>query len=270
MPGDKIKVVVCGAAGKMGLTTVAAVMAQEDMILSGAFDTGRAGEDAGNLALGRPSGLLIENGLEKILEREKPGVAVDFTRGSVAPGNILRCIEHGTAVIVGTTGISGEDLEWIRASSESSGVPVLLVPNFSIGAVLMMRFAREASRHLEWAEITELHHEKKADAPSGTAMRTAEMMAAVRKAFQAAQGGTETVPGSRGGLYKGIRVHSIRMPGLLAHQEVRLGGLGETLTIRHDSISRECFMPGVMMAIRSVHNLKGLSVGLEHILGLDA
>jgi 4-hydroxy-tetrahydrodipicolinate reductase len=200
-------------------------------------------------------------------------VAVDFTRPDVVMENVVWCVEHAVSVVVGTSGITSERLDAIGSALQDApdGVGVLVVPNFSIGAVLMMRFAAEAARFFESAEIVELHHPTKADAPSGTARRTAELIAKAR-----ADAGLTAMPdatadqldGARGAAVDGVPVHSVRLRGLVAHQEVLFGSAGETLTIRHDSLDRASFMPGVLAGIRYVHDHPGLAVGLDDALGL--
>jgi 4-hydroxy-tetrahydrodipicolinate reductase len=200
-------------------------------------------------------------------------VAVDFTRPDALMGNVSWCVERSVSVVVGTSGVTPERLDAIEAllRDAADGVGVLVVPNFSIGAVLMMRFAAEAARFYESAEIVELHHPTKADAPSGTARRTAEVIAHAR-----ADAGLGDMPdatadqlaGARGSTVDGVPVHSVRLRGLVAHQEVLLGAAGETLTIRHDSFDRASFMPGALTAIRYVHVHPGLTVGLDDALGL--
>ena len=261
-----IKVLICGAAGRMGRQTVASVLLQQDLTLVGCFDLNNVGKDAGKLAGVEPCGVRISDDLELILTLASPDVMVDFSGGAAAPGNVLTCLSYKVACVVGSTGISEEDVEKIRKKSEETGVPVLIVPNFSIGAVLMMQFAKLAAKHYEWAEIIELHHEKKADAPSGTAIRTAALMKEEREKFKNPVNEEEKIKGVRGGSIDGIKIHSVRLPGLLAHQQVMLGGSGETLTIKHDSLTRECFMPGVMLAIRKVKMLSGMNVGLEAVM----
>jgi len=263
---EKIRTIVCGAAGRMGRQVVRTILGKENMELVGAIDVGAGVEkDAGELATGKDIGILITDGIGKVLEEKKPDVMVDFTRGSVAPANILACLSASCSCVVGTTGISRDDMDEIRKKSIEMNVPVLIAPNFSLGAVLMMKFSGEAAKYYDWAEIIELHHENKADAPSGTSMRTAELMAK-EGGFKSPAKETEKIPGVRGGLHEGIRIHSVRLQGLLAHQEVNLGGQGEVLKIRHDSISRECFMPGVMLGIEKVRDLTGMVIGLENIL----
>ncbi len=263
---NKIKVIVTGGAGRMGTMTIRTILDQANMELIGAVDVTSVGQDAGTLAGLQPCGVNITDDIHKILKEKSPEVMVDFSQGPVAGDNILACIKAGVACVVGTTGIDDEILRQVEIESLSQGVPVLLAPNFSVGAVLMMQFASQAAQHMKWGEIIELHHEKKADAPSGTALRTARMMSDVRGSFSQTADEIEKLEGARGGVYNGIHIHSVRMPGLLAHQEVRLGATGETLTIRHDSISRECFMPGVMLAVQKVKNLRGLVVGLENVM----
>jgi 4-hydroxy-tetrahydrodipicolinate reductase len=223
-----IKVAVSGAAGRMGETVCEAVEAAEDLELSGRAD---------------PS---LDTSLAEVLG--DADVVVDFTTPEAAPGNVRECVAAGVHAVVGTTGF---DLDALRSevdSARTGGANVLVAPNFAIGAVLMMRFAREAAAHLSEAEIVELHHDGKLDAPSGTAKRTAEL---VRDA-----GANVHEP-----------IHSVRLPGLVAHQEVILGGEGQTLTIRHDSIDRRSFMPGVLLAVRQVGELEQpFTVGLEALL----
>jgi len=181
--------------------------------------------------------------------------------------NARWCLRHGVHVVIGTTGVGAVDLEELRRAADAGEANAIVAPNFAIGAVLMMRFAELAAAHLDAAEIVELHHDGKKDAPSGTALSTARRIAAARRGAWAAPGGDEAHPGARGAHVEGIRVHAIRLPGLLAHQEVILGGPGQTLTIRHDSTDRTSFMPGVLLAVRSVASRPGLTIGLEPLLG---
>ena len=176
------------------------------------------------------------------LAAERFDVAVDFTQPGVGFVNARDCLDAGVHVVMGTTGLGDAEVDELRRRAQAGAANCLIAPNFAIGAVLMMRFAAEASRHMQRAEIVELHHDGKLDAPSGTALRTAGLMAGE------------------------VPIHSVRLPGLVAHQEVILGGLGETLTIRHDSLSRECFMPGVVLAVRGIAARPGLTLGLESLL----
>jgi 4-hydroxy-tetrahydrodipicolinate reductase len=247
-----IKVAVLGAKGRMGSQTCQAVEAASDCELVAALDQG---DDLDQLTAA---------GAE---------VVVDFTRPEAVMDNLAWCIEHGIHAVVGTTGFDDERLTTLReqlAASPDTGV--LVAPNFSIGAVLMMRFATQAARFYESVEIIELHHPDKVDAPSGTARRTAELIAAARR-----EAGSPPVPdatstgleGARGADVEGIRVHGVRLRGLVAHQEVLFGDTGETLTIRHDSMHRESFMAGVLLGVRRISSAPGLTVGLEHFLDLE-
>jgi 4-hydroxy-tetrahydrodipicolinate reductase len=226
-----IRVLIAGAAGRMGQAVVAAVTEAEGLEAVALADP--------TLADGFPD-------VTSAIAATQPDVAVDFTQPHVAFGNACACLQAGVHVVMGTTGITDDQLTEIRRLAEAGAANCLIAPNFAIGALLMMRFAAEASRHMPKAEIIEFHHDQKLDAPSGTGLRTAALM----------QG---EVP-----------IHSVRLPGFVAHQEVILGGLGETLTIRHDSIARESFMPGVIRAVREIANRPGLTVGLEPILFGDA
>ncbi|GEP33042.1 4-hydroxy-tetrahydrodipicolinate reductase [Nocardioides szechwanensis] len=248
---EKIRVGVLGARGKVGAEVCAAVEAAADTELVAAVDQGD------------PIGSLVEGGAQ---------VVVDFTHPDVVMDNLAFCIDHGIHAVVGTTGFDDERLAVLRDRlAAAPGVGVLVAPNFSIGAILMMRFATVAAPFYESVEIVELHHPDKADAPSGTARRTAELVAAARReaGLPAPPDATTTsIEGARGADVAGIRVHGLRVRGLVAHQEVILGGVGETLTIRHDSMDRASFTPGVLTGVRQVAAHPGLTVGLEHFLDL--
>jgi 4-hydroxy-tetrahydrodipicolinate reductase len=245
-----IRVGVLGAKGRMGSQVCRTVDAADDLEVAAQVDAGDA--------------------LEPLAQCD---VVVDFTHPGVVMENLRWCVAHGLDVVVGTSGFDDMRLavagDWLR---RAAGVRVLIVPNFSVGAVLMMRFAEQAARFFESAEVIELHHAAKADAPSGTAARTAAMIGAARAAagLGAPPDATVTeVDGARGAALDGVRVHSVRLAGLVAHQEVLLGGHGEILTIRHDSLDRSCFMPGLLVAVRGMASLPpGLTVGLEGLLGL--
>ncbi len=261
-----IKVMVSGAHGRMGLTVVGAVLDDPELELVGAVDAIGA-DDVGEL-IGRKSiGIPIETDLGRALNARKPDVMVDFTQPAVVFGNVMTALEHGVSPVVGTTGLSDEALEKIRAESVKRSTPAFIAPNFALGAVLMMKFATEAAKYFSDVEIIELHHDKKLDAPSGTAALTAKMINTVRAEHrQGHPNEVEKIDRVRGGEVGGIRVHSVRLPGFVAHQEVIFGGLGQTLTIRHDSLNRESFMPGVMLACKRVRSLTGLTVGLDKLL----
>jgi 4-hydroxy-tetrahydrodipicolinate reductase len=245
-----IKVGVLGAKGRMGSEVCRAIDAAEDMRVTAAVDVGDAREPLADC-----------------------DVVVDFTHPSAVMENVQWCLAHGRNVVVGTSGFDEARLAavggWLGGTPSAR---VLIVPNFSVGAVLMMRFAEQAARFFESAEVIELHHAAKVDAPSGTASRTAALISAARAAAGLGPSPDATVSevaGARGAALDGVRVHSVRLAGLLAHQEVLLGGHGEILTIRHDSLDRASFMPGVLMAVRGVAALPpGVTVGLEDLLGL--
>lgn len=245
-----MRVAVFGSQGRMGTQVCRAVEAAPDLRLVAALDVGDAREPA--------------------LDAE---VVVDFTHPDAVMGNLEWCIANGLHAVVGTTGFSDERLARVREWLTGSNVGVVVAANFSIGAVLMMHFAEQAARFYESVEIIELHHPQKADAPSGTAATTAERIAAARELAHAGpipDATVHEVPGARGARVHGIPVHGVRLRGLIAHQEVLFGSEGETLTIRHDSLDRVSFMPGVLAAVRAIPALPGLTLGMERILGLDA
>ena len=196
-------------------------------------------------------------------------VVVDFTTPDVVMGNLQWCIDAGVHAVVGTTGFDAERLSQVRTwLGESPSTGVLIAPNFGIAAVLMMRFAAVAAPHFDSVEIVELHHPNKVDAPSGTARRTAELIAEARGGKGSPDATTQSLEGARGADVEGVHIHAVRLAGLVAHQEVLLGGHGETLTLRHDSLSRESFMPGVLLGVRWIADHPGLTVGLDEPLGL--
>lgn len=244
-----INVGVVGARGRMGATVVQAVEQAGDCALVAAIDLG---DDAAVLA-----------GCD---------VVVDFTTPDAVMGTLQRCIGEGIHCVVGTTGFDDDRLALVRQwCAQSPGTGVLIAANFGIGAVLMMHMAQQAARYFESVEVIELHHPDKVDAPSGTARRTAELIGQARAAagLGAAPDATiHSLPGARGTEVAGVAVHSVRARGLVAHQEVIFGGPGETLTIRHDSLDRASFMPGVLLAVRTIGSRPGLTVGLEHFLQL--
>lgn len=263
-----LRVVVAGAAGKMGKETIKAITQAPDMVLVGALSPSRIGEDAGTVAgLPAPLGVVISHDAPGLLEETRPDVVVDFTRAEPSAELAAWALASGAHFVTGTTGFSPEALAAMRAQAEAAERAVLVAPNFAIGALLMIEFAQRAAKYFDHAEIIELHHNQKVDAPSGTALKTAEAMQAAQARFGVSNvPETEKLPGARGAETGGIHIHSVRLPGLLAHQEVLFGGLGQVLTIKHDALSRECYMPGVLLAIRRVGGLSGLTHGLEHIL----
>ena len=246
-----IKVGVLGARGRMGREASAAVDGAPDTELVAQVDQ--------------------DDSLEALIGSD---VVVDFTHVAAVMGNLRWCVEHGLNVVVGTSGFGDDRLAEVRSWLDAApGTRVLIAPNFSIGAILMMRFAAQAARFFDSAEIIELHHANKMDAPSGTALRTASLISEARSAagLGAPPDATkEELSGARGASVDDIHVHSVRLAGLVAHQEVLFGGHGETLTIRHDSLDRASFMPGVLVAVRGIGSLPpGLTVGIEPLLGLD-
>ncbi|NLK00252.1 MAG: 4-hydroxy-tetrahydrodipicolinate reductase [Clostridia bacterium] len=268
----KTRVIVTGATGRMGQAVINGILDDPQCSLVGAVDIKGEGKDIGAV-LGRGNlGIRIEQNLEKVIEDTLPDVMVDFTIAQVAKTNIDTAIKFGVYSVVGTTGFNEKELEEIQGLSEDKGTGVFFAPNFAIGAVLMMQCAKEIIKYLPEAEIIELHHDQKLDSPSGTALRTAEIMALERGLnSNTAQGKEkkgmyEKVKGARGGNHNGIPIHSIRLPGLVAHQEIIFGGLGQTLSIRHDSIDRNSFIPGVLLAIKEAPKREGVVVGLENLM----
>lgn len=263
----KIRVVVAGANGRMGREVVKTVIRDPRLELAGAVDRTMEGMDAGKVVGLGETGVTFSPHLGETLIRSNADVMIDFTTPAVVRGNVYTALEYGVRPVVGTTGVAENDLrEWDRILREK-GIGGLVAPNFAIGAVLMMKFAAIAARYFPHVEIIELHHDQKLDAPSGTALKTAEMITAERKRFrQGHPEEEETLAGARGADFDGLRIHSVRLPGYVAHQEVIFGGTGQTLTIRHDSISRESFMPGVAMAAKKVMEFSGLVYGLENLI----
>ncbi|MBS1708927.1 MAG: 4-hydroxy-tetrahydrodipicolinate reductase [Armatimonadetes bacterium] len=264
--GD-LRVLVIGAAGKMGQETMRAVSVAHDMELVGAVDKGERIESARSIAGPDVADIPVDNKLGSVLNATKPDVAIDFTHMLAAPEHAMSCLKRGVPVIIGTSGISPTDLSAIRESCREFSTPAALIPNFAVGAVLMVRFCELAAAWLPDVEIIERHHKAKLDAPSGTAMHTAECIAEARKEVpRATQGTTEKAAGARGGKVKDVTVHSVRLPGYVASQEVVFGGDGELLTVRHDSVDRRSFMPGVLLAVRQIRSFEGLVVGLDKFM----
>jgi 4-hydroxy-tetrahydrodipicolinate reductase len=244
-----MRVGVLGAKGKVGATMVQAVEAAEDLTFTTGVDAGDA--------------------LTQLSDNQTE-VVIDFTHPDVVMDNLKFLIDNGIHAVVGTTGFTDERLAQVKAwLVDKPDVAVLIAPNFAIGAVLCMQFAKQAARFFESVEVIELHHAQKADAPSGTAARTAKLIAEARKGLPPNPDATSTgLEGARGADVDGIPVHSVRLAGLVAHQEVLFGTQGETLTIRHDSLDRTSFVPGVLLAVRKVHQRPGLTVGIEPLLDL--
>lgn len=262
-----IRVAVVGALGKMGQESCKAILNAEGMELVGAIDNREIGNSFATI-LGRPDlSIFFSADLEETLKEVKPDVLVDFTRPGIVQGNTEIALQYGVRPVIGTTGMTTSEIERFINLSDEKKIGGLIVPNFAIGALLMIKFAAEAAKYFPHVEIIELHHDQKMDAPSGTALKTAEAIEGVRGSMpQGMPSEFEKIEGVRGGNYEGMRIHSVRLPGYVAHQEVLFGGVGQTLSIRHDSISRESFMPGLILAIRKVMGLERIIYGLENLL----
>ena len=260
-----IKVVVNGALGKVGQVLVNAMSSGTEVQLVGAADV-KATRDS--LPLPDESGEIpLSKDLEAILDSCKPDVVVDFTIAGAVMSSAKSVAKHGVNMVIGTTGLSADDRSELAKLAEENKVGIVMAPNFSLGAVLLMYLSKLTSKYMDYAEIIELHHDQKVDAPSGTALLTAREMAAARdKPFSRPATGDFK---SRGEEVEGINVHAVRLPGLMAHQEVIFGGPGQTLSIRHDTINRECYIPGVMIAIKEVVKRQGLTYGLDALLDLQ-
>lgn len=245
-----IRVAVAGARGRMGQEVVKMLGQDPELLYVGELDT-RQSDDS----------------IHVQFQELRPDVLVDFTTPHTVYRHMELCLQHGVRPVVGTTGLTPEQMDELTRRYQEAGLGAIIAPNFAIGAILCMKFAAMASKYMPHVEIIELHHDKKLDAPSGTALKTAELIAAVRsEQKQGHPEETEAIPGARGAEYHGFRIHSVRLPGMVAHQEVLFGATGQTLSIRHDSINRESFMPGVNMAIKAVMNLSELIYGLEHLI----
>jgi len=249
---NMIQVLVNGAAGRMGSEVVRTVAAEEGLIVCGAVDPGAAGKDLGEVVGTGHNGITISPSLEEAFAKGKPDVVVDFTSPKVIYKNARYVLEQGVNMVIGTTGLTAEQRAELADIADKTGANGLVAPNFSLGAVLLMKVSAEIAKYLPNAEIIELHHNHKYDAPSGTAKLTAEKMAAARTTDSEPDATKESLPGVRGGKYEGITIH--------------FGGYGEILTLRHDSLDRKSFMPGVMLACRKCMTIKGLVYGLENYL----
>ena len=270
MPKE-IKVLVSGAHGKMGQAVVRAVSNEVGLkLVSGVdrSDNPNIGKDIGILCGINESGVKLTGNLKDAFSKNRPDVMVDFTMPEIVFVNAEMALKAGVRVVIGTTGMSKDDISELSKLSKQNSCGAIVAPNFATGAILMMRFAKEASKYFANAEIIEYHHDKKLDAPSGTSIKSAELMSENRKMFgRDTLVGKETIKGARGAISEGnIHIHSVRLPGLIAHQEILLASLGQTLTIRHDTYDRTAFMPGVLMAIKKVMELDYLVYGLENII----
>ena len=263
----EITVAVNGALGRMGSTVLAAAAAEDGVTPVGGADIAAT---ADTVAIsGTSASVPLASDLTALFQTITPDVVVDFTNGEAAQEAIASCVEAGVRVVSGSTGLSTEDLDELGLLAAEKGVGVISASNFALGAVVLMHLAGIASKYFDYADLIESHHEAKVDAPSGTALSIAKAMIEGRGSrFEQNVADLQTLAGARGGDYEGINVHSARMPGRVARHEVVFGALGQTLTITHDSINRESFMPGVMLAVKRVINENGLIVGLDNVLGL--
>ena len=259
-----IRVVIHGATGRMGTETVAAVCREEDLSLVGAT----CGRDRGGV-LSLPSGgeVPLSTDLEHVLAETKPDVVVDFTNAAVCRESVAVAAAHSCNIVVGVSGLVDEDLQRLDALANDSNIGIVVAPNFALGAVVLKKLVEQAAPFFDYVDIIEAHHEAKIDSPSGFAFALAQAIGN-EKQFTRNYPEKETLEGTRGGEYNGVSIHSIRMPGRSAHHEVIFGAAGQTVSIRHDTLTRDCYMPGVIRCIREVVKKPGLVVGLENILGL--
>ncbi len=272
-----VKILIAGIAGRMGRASAQLITHAEGVSLVGAFgrsDGNYVGKDVSELlprSTGAALGILVRKDMENALGADKPDVLLDFTHAEVAVENAKKALELGIRPVIGTSGISAAHVEELRTIASKKKVGALVIPNFSIGAVLMMEFARQAGSMFEHVEVVEMHHTGKKDAPSGTAMHTVAKLASASQQYNKSEvEETELLKGSRGGLGSaGVRVHSLRLPGLISHQEVIFGGEGELLTIRHDSFNTDCFLKGILLSLKAVMQLDHLLVGLDSILPIN-
>jgi len=263
------RIVMFGICGKMGTSISRELLEEEGIELVGGLDIKNIGADIGEILIGNKTGHKVYDSYDDI-KRLNPDIIVDFTNADAAKKNINWAIDNGINIIVGTTGLSKKDLASIESRALKSTSKTLIVPNFSIGAVIMVKISKMISKYFDNCEIIELHHDKKRDAPSGTSLFSAEQIG-LCKIFNKSrlkEGETESVEGSRGGLANGIHIHSVRLPGLLAHQNIIFGTKGQTLSIRHDSIDRSSFYPGIILAIRNLDKLPGYTFGLEKLIDI--
>ncbi len=264
---QKIRVIVSGAGGRMGQEVLKLVLQEEEFELVAAVDRSAMDTDAGRLVGLEDTGVIVTSDLEAALAGSNADVMVDFTTPQSAYNNTALAIKYGVRPVIGTTGFTPEQIVELDKHCQEQGIGGLIAPNFSIGAILLMRFAAQAAKHFPHLEIIEYHGDQKLDAPSGTAIKTAEMISEVREELR--QGNPqeeETIEGARGGYYNGFRIHSVRLPGVFAQEEVIFGGFGQSLKIRHDSYERAGYMPGVKIGIEKVMGYTGLIYGFEHFI----
>ncbi len=262
-----IKVLVVGALGKMGIETAKAIYRDKDLELSGLVDIRAKDERFSELTGIKGVDMTVGKDLAEFIEHHQVDAMIDFTNPDVVYNNIDICLGNKINCVIGTTGLSDEELKQLDRKALDNQVGLAVIPNFAIGAVLMMKFAREAAAYLPDVEILELHHNQKMDAPSGTAIKTAEMISEKQSRKTAINPSEfEKIKGARGADCNSIKIHSVRLPGLIAHQEVIFGGMGQTLIVRHDTYDRSGFMPGLLMVTKKVLDIKGLVYGLEKLI----
>lgn len=261
-----IKVVIHGALGKMGRAISEGLARAPETEVVGAVDMAASGD---RLTIPGADDVPLSASVASVLEQTRPDVLIEFSTAEATLPAVRAATERGVNFVVGTTGHGPEALAEMRSLAEAHGVGGAVAPNFALGAVLLMDLARRAAQHFDHAEIIEMHHETKIDAPSGTAALTARLMATAHgRSFERNVPKMEAVPGTRAGSVEGITIHSIRLPGAMAHQEVILGAAGQTLSIRHDTINRDCYLPGILIAVKHVVANKGLVEGLDILMGL--
>lgn len=266
--GNMIKVAIAGARGKMGIEAVHTVMKREGMELVSALDYKNVGATLAHLEqFPDHYDVPIYTDMTQLVEDTKPDVLVDLTNPQSVYAHTKEALQLGVRPVIGTTGFTDTQLEELNALAQDKGIGCIIAPNFAIGAILMMKFAKEAAKYLPDVEIIEMHHDRKLDAPSGTGIKTAQMIAEVRAAkTQGHPEETETHDGARGADFEGMKIHSVRLPGLVAHQQVLFGGDGQLLSIRHDSLNRDSFMSGIAFCIEQVMTMEELIYGLENII----
>lgn len=267
MSSKKIRVIVAGAGGRMGKEVLKLVLQDEELELAAAVNRSVEESDAGRLAGLPEAGIAVTDDLEAALAGSNADVLVDFTNPQFAYPHTALAVKYGVRPVIGTTGFTPEQIAELDKQCKDQGIGGLIAPNFSIGAILLMKFAAQASKYFPHLEIIEYHGDQKLDAPSGTAIKTAELISEVRQELR--QGNPheeETIEGSRGGYYNGFRIHSVRLPGVFAQEEVVFGGFGQSLKIRHDSYERAGYMPGVKIGIQKVMEYTGMIYGFEHFI----
>lgn len=258
-----VRVGICGIRGRMGQEMYAGLSADPDIVVIGGCDPRASGEST------LPGELTVRSSLAQLLDDAQIDVVVDFTTAEAAAQNAATALQRGTPIVIGTTGLTDQAQDEIDALARRHGTPALVAPNFAIGAVLLFQFAKMASKFFDFGEVIEIHHDGKIDAPSGTAIQAAQMMRSGRETSFAGDNVTKfVVPGTRGGVAADVHVHSLRMPGFVASHQVIFGGPGQSLTIRHDSIGRDSFVPGVAYAVKHIRGRSGLVRGLDQLMDI--